>query len=71
MADYKTMYAVLCKAINDVITPLANISSAKEYACILYNALNTAEEIYIDTTAYAEYSDDPKIIYLKTEHNKP
>ena len=67
MADYRKMYYVLCKAIDDVIDPLDRIPLAKQYAQKLQNALLEAEEIYITTTPYAEETDDPKIIQIKTD----
>ena len=67
MADYRKMYYVLCKAIDDVIDPLENIPLARPYAQNLQKALLEAEEIYITTTPYAEETDDPKIIQLKTD----
>ena len=66
MADYKRMYTLLCKTIDDVIDPLSRISDAKIYASYLQNALLQAEEIYISTTPYQEASDS-KIIQLKTD----
>lgn len=67
MADYRKMYYVLCKAIDDVIDPLDQIPLAKLYAEQLQKALLEAEEIYITTTPYADETDDPKIIQLKTD----
>ena len=67
MADYKKMYYVLCKAIDDVIDPLEGIPLARSYAQKLQKALLEAEEIYITTTPYAEETDDPKIIQIKTD----
>ena len=37
MADYKRMYTLLCKTIDDVIDPLSRISDAKIYASYLQN----------------------------------
>lgn len=50
MADYKKMYAILCKAIDDAIDPLEQIPEAKRISKNLQDALLEAEEIYIDTT---------------------
>ena len=66
MADYRKMYYVLCKAIDDVIDPLDRIPLAKPYAEQLQKALLEAEKIYIDTTPYTEETEDPKIIQIKT-----
>ena len=52
MADYKKMYAILCGAIDDVIDTLEEIPLAFSSAKILRNALEQAEEIYIETTPY-------------------
>ena len=51
MPDYKKMYAVLCKAIDDAIGPLEQIPSAKQIAESLQNALLEAEEIYIEDSS--------------------
>ena len=67
MADYRKMYYVLCKAIDDVIDPLDRIPLAKPYAEQLQKALLEAEEIYINTTPYAEETEYPKIIQLQTD----
>ena len=67
MADYRKRYYVLCKAIDDVIDPLDRIPLAKPYAEQLQKALLEAEEIYINTTPYAEETEDPKIIQFKTD----
>ena len=67
MADYRKMYYVLCKAIDDVIDPLEGIPLARPYAQKLQKALLEAEEIYITTTPYAEETDDPKISQIKTD----
>ena len=67
MADYRKMYYVLCKAIDDVIAPLDRIPLAVPAARQLKAALLEAEEIYITTTPYAEETDDPKIIQIKTD----
>lgn len=67
MADYKRMYTLLCKTIDDVIDPLLRIPDAKIYASHLQNGLLQAEEIYISTTPYAEETSDAKIIQMKTD----
>ena len=67
MADYRKMYYVLCKVIDDVIDPLDRIPLAKPYAEQLQKALLEAEEIYINTTPYAEETENPKIIQFKTD----
>ena len=67
MTDYRKMYYVLCKAIDDVIDPLDRIPLAKPYAEQLQKALLEAEEIYINTTPYAEETEDPKIIQIRTD----
>lgn len=68
MPDYKKMYAVLCKAIDDAIDPLEQIPSAKQITKSLQDALLEAEEIYIDTTPYTETSDAAKIIELHMDN---
>ena len=44
MADYRKMYYVLCKAIDDVIDPLDRIPLARPYAQKLQNAVLEAED---------------------------
>ena len=58
MADYKKMYAVLCGAVDDVIDTLEKIPLAFSSAKILRNALEQADEIYIETTPYIEVTDE-------------
>ena len=67
MADYRKMYYVLCKAIDDVIDPLDRIPLATPYAEQLQKSLLEAEEIYINTTPYAEETEYSKIIQLKVD----
>ena len=43
------MYAVLCKAIDDVIDPLERIPLALPWAACLRKALSETEDIYIDS----------------------
>lgn len=64
MSDYKKMYSVLCKAIDDVIDPLEQIPEAREIAKSLHTALLEAEDIYIDSTPYVEEPDASSIIKL-------
>lgn len=71
MADYKRMYTLLCKTIDDVIDPLSWIPEAKIYAVHLQKALLQAEDIYISTTPYAEETSDPQIIQMKTDISEP
>ena len=67
MADYRKMYYLLCKTVDDVIDPLEHIPLAVSYARQLKDALLEAEEIYITTTPYTEGTDDPKVIQIKTD----
>lgn len=46
MADYKKMYAVLCRAADAVIDPMEKISEMILYAKMLKCALLEAENIY-------------------------
>lgn len=71
MADYKRMYTLLCKTIDDVIDPLSRIPDAKIYASHLQNALLRAEDIYISSTPYAGETSDPQIIQMKTDISEP
>ena len=68
MPDYKKMYAVLCKAVDNAIDPLEQIPSAKQIAKSLQDALLEAEEIYINTTPYTETSATAQIIGLNTDN---
>ena len=52
------MYAVLCGAVDDVIDTLEKIPLAFSSAKILRNALEQADEIYIETTPYIEVTDE-------------
>ena len=67
MADYRKMYHVLCKAVDDVIDPLERIPLAVPYVQQLKKALSEAEEIYINTAPYTEETVDPGIIQIKTD----
>ena len=67
MADYRKMYAILCKAIDDVIDPLSRIPLAAPCSELLQKALLEAEEVYISTTPYPEETDDPKIIQIRMD----
>lgn len=67
MADYKKMYTVLCKAIDDVVDDLEKIPLAYLSAKKLQAALLEAEEIYVETTSYLEESASSKIIKLKID----
>lgn len=62
MADYKRMYIVLCKAIDKEIDILKNIPLATASSERLEGALQEAEEIYIETSAYMVQNGDDKII---------
>lgn len=62
MADYRKMYAVLCGAIDDVLDDLQTIPLAQPYARQLHSALLTAEDIYVDTEAYAAETEKTRII---------
>ena len=55
MTDYKKMYAILCRAIDNSIDPLEQIPHARSEAEKLKAALLEAEEIYISTAE----DDDP------------
>ena len=67
MANYRKMYAVLCTAIDEVIDPLEKIPLAAPQARKLREALEETENIYIETTAYFEETEDAKIVRLKTD----
>ena len=54
MADYRKMYMVLCSAASEAID-----ASPEEARRLLQNALQKAEEIYIDTC-----EDEPKLSLL-------
>lgn len=67
MPDYMKMYAVLCKAIDNVIDPLERIPLAQPSVESLKSALHEAEEIYIDSSLYFEKTAGSKIIELKVD----
>ena len=52
MPDYKSMYTLLCKAVDDALTDLETIPAARNSYKKLFDALLEAEEIYIDTSPY-------------------
>ena len=60
MADYRKMYATLCAAIDREIDDLKLIPLAYPAACRLEVALHAAEKTYIDTSPYAEQTEDEK-----------
>ena len=49
MANYQSMYALLCKAIDKALHDLSGIPQAAEAAERLQAALLEAEELYIQT----------------------
>lgn len=49
MADYKKMYAILCSAMSDAIDSLENIPLARNAVEAMKEAMNTAEDIYLDS----------------------
>ncbi len=54
MADYRKMYAILCKAVDDVIDTLESIPLARPSAVVLQDALLKAEDVYIDSSVHME-----------------
>ena len=54
MPNYAKMYAVLCGAIDDVITPLEQIPLAIPAVKRLYRALEEAEELYISSSSRSD-----------------
>ena len=48
MSDYKKMYAILCSAMSDAIDSLENIPLARNAVEAMKEAMNTAEDIYLD-----------------------
>lgn len=64
MADYQKMYATLCRAVDQVISPLERIPLARPYVMTLKNALEQAEDIYIESSAYWEEHPERRIIFL-------
>ena len=67
MADYRRMYAVLCKAIDDAIEPLEALPPARQIAETLRSALLEAEEIYITTSLEVVRHENGRVIELRTE----
>lgn len=66
MAGYKKMYNILCCAIDDVIDDLSQIPKARQSLLHLQLALQQAEDVYIETTAYSE-DRSLKVIELKVD----
>ena len=66
MADYQKLYALLCGVIDDVIDPLERIPLALPYTKKLRHALEQAEELYIDTSAYSA-AEHENVIVLQRE----
>ena len=48
MADYKKMYAILCSAMSDAIDSLENIPLARNAVEAMKEAMNRAEDVYLD-----------------------
>ena len=67
MADYQKLYALLCGAIDNVIDPLERIPLALLYAKKLRHALEQAEELYIDTSAYSTVEHENVIVLQREE----
>lgn len=61
MADYRKMYAVLCKAVDDAIEPLEALPPAQQIVEKLRMALLEAEEIYITTSPEVSRKKKPII----------
>ncbi len=67
MPDYKRMYTLLCKAVDDALTDLETIPAAKLTYNKLSEALIEAEEIYIDSSPYTyEEEQEAEIIDFKS-----
>lgn len=49
MADYKKMYAILCSAMSEAIDSLEDIPRARDAVKTMKEAMNTAEDIYLDS----------------------
>ena len=69
MADYQKMYAVLCAA-DDVIGPLEKIPMAMQPVRTLREALLRAEDIYMDTSMYAEKNENGNLLRLLRENTE-
>ena len=54
MPDYKTMYHILCAAASEALDKLPDGLANAAGRDILQNALNKAEDIYIDTAEEEE-----------------
>lgn len=66
MPDYKRMYTLLCKAVDDALTDLEAIPAARNSYKLLSDALLEAQEIYIDTSPYTyEEEKDAEVIHIK------
>ena len=58
MPDYEKMYAILCRAMDDVIDPLEEIPLARECVEKLKAALLETEEIFIATAPHIDENDE-------------
>lgn len=65
MADYKSMYTVLCKTVDGVVDNLEKIPLAKKETESLKKALLFAEEIYINTSLHKETDNMVNIKEIK------
>ena len=66
MPDYKRMYTLLCKAVDDALTDLETIPAARTSYKRLSDALLEAEEIYIKTSPYTyDEEREAEIIRIK------
>ena len=54
MTDWRKMYIVLCDAADRVIEPLEKLDGARPWTGLLHEALQEAEEIYVETTPDGE-----------------
>lgn len=70
MANYRSMYAVLCKAIDNAIASLEAIPPAQQIVADLRSALLEAEEIYITTSVETLPDVSGRPIVLSAEADK-
>ena len=67
MADYQKMYAILCAAVDSALDQMEHSADLLAVMGQLQAALLEAEEVYIETSAYAEECVETGIIQLKVE----
>lgn len=64
MANYRKMYAVLCSAVGQAISDLQQYPFAYRSVQLLHQAMQQAEDIYIDSSTEPEENHPRNLISL-------